>query len=82
LGILEVMIGNGFKLECAWVMQGSIFQTSRRVRQGDPLSPMLFDLVTAVMIDFAKSARHIIDLVPRSIHEGLNSLHHSIVMIM
>jgi hypothetical protein len=40
--------------------QGSFFRTSRWMRQGDPLSPILRDLVPAVPTDFAKSLGHII----------------------
>ena len=92
----EVMIRKGFGRQwIQWVMktvrhghlainingeQGPFFQTSRGVRQGDPLSPILFDLVTdalASLIDSAKSAGHITGLVPHLIDHGLSLLQYA-----
>jgi retron-type reverse transcriptase len=81
---------NGFSPTwCEWILKvisrgsvavkvnnniGHYFQTRKGVRQGDPLSPILFNIVVdmlAVLISRAKEAEQIKGVVPHLIDEGL-----------
>ena len=56
---------------------GHYFQTRKGVCQGDPLSPILFNIVVdmlAILISRAKEAKQIQGVVPHLVDEGLSVL--------
>jgi hypothetical protein len=92
----EVLVKKGFHpIWIGWVMQyvkdghlpiningekGAYFGTSRGVRQGDPLSPLLFDYVVealAVVVEEAKNSGHLTGPVPHLISGGVSLLQYA-----
>lgn len=71
VGLLSVKVNNG---------QGSYFKCGGGVRQGDPLSPLLFNLAAdslAKMINMAQSSDLITGLVPEYIPKGVAVLQYA-----
>ena len=59
---------------------GHYFQTRKGVRQGDLLSPILFNIVVdmlTILISRAKEAEQIQGVVPHLVDEGLSVLHYA-----
>jgi hypothetical protein len=59
---------------------GHFFQTRKNIRQGDPLSPLLFNLVTgmlAILINRGKEDEQIAGVVPHLANDGISILQYT-----
>jgi len=59
---------------------GQNFQTLKDLRQGDPLSPILFNIVVdmlAILINRAKDESQVIEIVPHLVDGGLSILQYA-----
>ena len=67
-GIVNIKVNNQL---------GSFFQTKKGLRQGDPMSPILFNIVVdmlAILIARYKEAGQVAGVVPHLIDNGLSIL--------
>jgi len=77
--IKKIMSGGSFGVQVNDEV-GNYFQTKRGLRQGDPLSPVLFNIVDdmlAVLVSRAKENNQIEGVVPHLIDGGLSILQYA-----
>jgi hypothetical protein len=82
---MEKVVSNGSLCVQVNGEQGCFFQTKKGLRQGDPLSPILFNIVAdmlAVLIERSKRLGFIDGLVPHLVENGLSILQYADDMIL